>query len=302
MSYEVGHGGPFVDLIHIRIRWVLGISAADQLLSAVDLTKAAMQSGLGVRQDEAYQSGMSTYSQTNAPLGLLVENWTAPPVPNWDMVKGNYVHLERLNAEDHAALLYRSFAEHDEVWDYMAYGPFSSASQYYRWVRDNAALDDPHFYAIKNLETGNWEGVASYLRIAPEAGSIEVGHINLSPALQRTRAATEAMYLMMSWVFDAGYRRYEWKCNALNLKSRSAAQRLGFSYEGVFRQAMVSKGRNRDTAWFAAIDTEWPALKEAYAAWLSPSNFDAEGRQRESLGDMTRLVRVSEDPALPSRA
>jgi len=183
----------------------------------------------------------------------------------------------------------------------MPYGPFSSASQYHRWVRDHAELTDPCFYAIKNLESGGWEGVASYLRIAPEAGSIEVGHISLSPALQRTRAATESMYLMMAWAFDAGYRRYEWKCNALNLASRRAAQRLGLSYEGVFRQAAVVKGRNRDTAWFAAIDAEWPALKEAYATWLSPSNFDAEGRQRESLADMTSLVRAREDPALPIR-
>lgn len=243
---------------------------------------------------------MSIIPPTNANLGAIVDDWSPPPVPDWDEVKGTYVRLERLNAEDHAALLYRSFAEHDEVWDYLAYGPFSSASQYHRWVRDHAALEDTHFYAIKNLESGNWEGVASYLRIAPEAGSIEVGHINFSPALQRTRAATEAMYLMMSWVFDVGYRRYEWKCNALNFKSRGAAQRLGFSYEGVFRQATVSKGRNRDTTWFAAIDSEWPALKEAYAAWLSPSNFDVDGRQRESLGDMTRLVRASEDPVLPS--
>ena len=259
-----------------------------------------MHSGLGDQRDAAYHSCMNSNSSSDAILGKPVANWSAPSVPNWDMVEGRYVRLERMNAEDHAALLYRAFAEHDHVWDYMAYGPFSSASQYHRWVRDHAALDDTYFYAIKNLESGNWEGVASYLRMAPEAGSIEVGHINYSPALQRTRAATEAMYLMMAWAFDAGYRRYEWKCNALNMASRRAAQRLGFSYEGVFRQATVSKGRNRDTAWFAAIDAEWPSLKEAYAAWLSPSNFDNAGQQRESLGDMTRLVRVSDDPSLPS--
>jgi RimJ/RimL family protein N-acetyltransferase len=134
--------------------------------------------------------------------------------------------------------------------------------------------------------------------VNPQAGSIEVGHINYAPALQRTRAGTEAMYLMMRWAFEAGYRRYEWKCNALNLGSRRAAQRLGFSYEGVFRQAAVIKGRNRDTAWFAAIDSEWPALREAFEAWLSPSNFDADGQQKERLGDLTRLVRVASDPAL----
>lgn len=254
---------------------------------------------LGGRRNAAYHPCMNTLVPSKVPLGAAVENWIAPEPPVWERREGQYARLEPLNAETHAALLYQAYAGHDAVWDYLPYGPFSSASQYHRWVRDHGGRDDPHFYAIKNLESGNWEGVASYLRIAPEAGSIEVGHINYSPALQRTRAATEAMYLMMSWAFEAGYRRYEWKCNALNAGSRRAAQRLGFSYEGVFRQAGVVKGHNRDTAWFAAIDSEWPALKEAYAAWLSPSNFDAEAQQRESLGDMTRLVRVAEDPSLP---
>jgi RimJ/RimL family protein N-acetyltransferase len=165
-------------------------------------------------------------------------------------------------------------------------------------VRDHAGHADPFFYAIQNLETDAWEGVASYLRVSPKAGSIEVGHINYSPALQRTRAATEAMYLMMKWAFEAGYRRYEWKCNALNAGSRAAAQRLGLSFEGVFRQAGVIKGRNRDTAWFAAIDSEWPALKEAFDAWLSPANFDSSGAQIERLGDLTGLVRAAADPTL----
>ncbi|CAN0606357.1 unnamed protein product, partial [Ectocarpus sp. 12 AP-2014] len=170
------------------------------------------------------------------------------------------------------ALLYRAYAGHDAVWDYMPVGPFSSASQYHRWVRDHENKPDPFFYAIRNKDTDKWEGAASYLRIKPESGSIEVGYISLSPALQRTRAATDAMFLMMKWAFEAGYRRYEWKCDALNAPSRKAAQRLGFSYEGVFRQATVVKGRNRDTAWFAIIDKEWPALKEAFEAWLAPSN------------------------------
>jgi RimJ/RimL family protein N-acetyltransferase len=213
-------------------------------------------------------------------------------------MKGQYVQLERLVAETHAALLFRAFEGHDDVWDYMPYGPYSSASQYHRWVREAQDMTDTIFYAIKNLETGAYEGVASYLRIDPASGSIEVGHINMSPALQNTRAASEAMYLMMAWVFEAGYRRYEWKCNALNAPSRRAAQRLGFSYEGVFRQATIVKGRNRDTAWFAAIDTEWPALKEAFAAWLNPSNFTNEGRQIERLSDLTRLVRPHDDPSL----
>lgn len=227
-----------------------------------------------------------------------LENWSPPPAPDGAALEGAYARLEPLSAENHAALLFRAYVGHDHVWDYMPYGPFSSASQYHRWVRDHAGKPDPFFYAIKNLETGNWEGVASYLRVSPEAGSIEVGHISLSPALQRTRAATEAMYLMMRYAFEAGYRRYEWKCNAQNLASRRAAQRFGFSYEGVFRQAAVVKGRNRDTAWFAAIDAEWPALKEAFEAWLTPTNFDDDGKQRERLGDLTGLVRVASDPVL----
>ena len=230
--------------------------------------------------------------------GALVPDWTPPPAPSGEVLVGRYAQLAPLSAETHAALLYRAYVGQDHVWDYMPYGPFSSAAQYHRWVRDQAGQPDPFFYAIRNLESGDWEGVASYLRVSPQAGSIEVGHINLSPVLQQTRAATEAMYLMMRWAFHAGYRRYEWKCNALNVGSRRAAQRLGFSYEGVFRQAAVVKGRNRDTAWFAAIDAEWPALKEAFEAWLAPTNFDSAANQIERLSDLTGLVRVASDPTL----
>ena len=241
---------------------------------------------------------MSDTLPSKRPVGPAVENWSVPPAPTGERLSGQYAELEPLSAETHAALLYRSYAGHDAVWDYLPYGPFHSSAQYHRWVRDHAGQPDPFFYAIRNRESGHWEGVASYLRVQPLAGSIEVGHINMSPALQQTRAATEAMYLMMRWAFDAGYRRYEWKCDALNAPSRRAAQRLGLSYEGVFRQATVVKGRNRDTAWFAAIDKEWPALKEAFDAWLSPSNFDAAGQQIERLGDLTGLVRFAGDPTL----
>lgn len=241
---------------------------------------------------------MNTETSHSRPLGAPVANWTAPATPTGEGLSGRYVELEQLSAEAHAALLYREFAGNDEVWDYMPNGPFSSAAQYHRWVRDHEGSSDPLFYAIRNLESGHWEGVASYLRMAPKSGSIEVGYISYAPALQRTRAATETMYLMMKWAFEAGYRRYEWKCNALNAPSRRAAQRLGFSFEGVFRQADVVKGRNRDTAWFAVIDSDWPALKEAFEAWLSPANFDENGQQQERLGDLTRLVRVAGDPTL----
>lgn len=233
-----------------------------------------------------------------APLGAPVPNWQVPPVPQAAPLTGRYVQLERLEADAHAASLFRAFQGTDALWDYMPYGPFASATQYHRWARDAESKQDPLFYAIRNLQSGQWEGVASYLRIAPEAGSIEVGNICFAPALQRTRAATETMFLMMAWAFEAGYRRYEWKCNALNRPSRRAAQRLGFSYEGTFRQALVVKGRNRDTAWFAAIDAEWPALKEAFTAWLAPSNFDVDGQQRVRLGDMTAPIRATDDPCL----
>lgn len=232
------------------------------------------------------------------PIGQRVRNWTAPPVPDGEILQGKYARLEPLSAEKHAALLFAAYDGHDALWDYMPYGPFASASQYHRWVRDTVADENHFFYAIKNLETNTYGGVASYLRIAPAAGSIEVGNINYAPQLQRSRAATETMALMMGWAFNAGYRRYEWKCNALNAPSRVAAQRLGFSYEGVFRQALVVKGRNRDTAWFAAIDSEWSALSEAFRVWLSPSNFDANGQQLERLSDLTQLVRACSDPSL----
>jgi RimJ/RimL family protein N-acetyltransferase len=233
-------------------------------------------------------------------LGEVVENWEQPERPSGAVLTGRYVRLEPLDADRHSADLFNANSEDRSGgnWDYLPYGPFSSHSAYHRWVKEITAGNDPLFYAVYNLENERFCGVASYLRINPRAGSIEIGHINFAPSLQRTPAATEVVFLMMKWAFEAGYRRFEWKCNALNLRSRRAAQRFGFSYEGVFRQALVAKGRNRDTAWFAAIDKEWPALKEAYQAWLSPKNFDADGKQIERLGDLTGLVRVASDPAL----
>ncbi|MFV2053465.1 GNAT family N-acetyltransferase [Aliiroseovarius sp. YM-037] len=233
-----------------------------------------------------------------AKFGNPVEGWTPPETPNQIAFLGRYARLERLNADQHAVDLHRANAADDRIWDYLPYGPFASAAEYRRWAEGSAAGDDPIFYAIRDEETGHFGGVASFLRIKPEAGSIEVGHINLSAEIQRTRAATEALYLMMKWVFQAGYRRFEWKCNALNLGSRRAAERLGFSYEGVFRQHLVVKGRNRDTAWFAMIDSEWPALQSAFETWLRPENFDAEGRQITRLSDLTRPIRITDDPAL----
>lgn len=231
-------------------------------------------------------------------LGAPVPDWTAPERPGPEQMAGRYVVLERLAADRHAADLHRAFSADDRIWDYMACGPFSSAAQYHRWVREHENSDDQLFYAFKDLETGHFGGVGSYLRIAPQAGSLEIGSICLSLEMQRSRAATEALLLMIKWAFEAGYRRVEWKCHALNYGSRRAAQRLGFSFEGVFRQADVVKGCNRDTAWLAAVDKEWPALKEAMEVWLSPENFDADGNQIERLSDLTALVRINSDPVL----
>ena len=231
-------------------------------------------------------------------IGPLVPNWTPPPRPQGAVLEGHTVRLERFDPDLHAADLHRAYSGHDALWDYMPYGPFASASAYHRWAKDTATGSDPLFHVLRGSD-GRCGGVAAYLRIAPEAGSIEVGHICLAPEINRSRASTEAQFLMMDWAFTAGYRRYEWKCNALNLPSRRAAQRLGFSFEGVFRQAAIVKGRNRDTAWFSVIDSEWPALREAYQSWLAPGNFDAKGQQRESLADLTRLARTGQsDPAL----
>lgn len=225
-------------------------------------------------------------------------NWTAPVFPGAEVLETPVVRLVPMAADAHAAMLFAAMEGHDALWDWMAVGPFHSATAMHRWLREIENRPDPVFYAIEDRALGRVAGIASYLNINRAHGTIEIGHITLSPLLQRRRAGSEALMTMIARAFDAGYRRVEWKCNAGNLPSRRAAQRFGFSYEGIFRQHMIVKGRNRDTAWFAITDADWPALREAYAAWLAPSNFDTDGQQIERLGDLTRLVRVASDPAL----
>ena len=228
----------------------------------------------------------------NQPVGPIVRDWKTPSHPMRESMGGRFCCLEPLDPNRHAESLYAANAldAGGKNWTYLPYGPFETLASYRTWIEQCCCGSDPLFYAIVELAKGEAMGVASYLRINPSSGSIEVGHINYSPLLQRTPAATEAMYLMMARAFDLGYRRYEWKCNALNTPSRAAAQRLGLSFEGVFRQAMIVKGRNRDTAWYAAIDQEWPAIKEAFLQWLSPSNFDERGRQRLQLSVLTAPI------------
>ncbi|PZQ49464.1 MAG: GNAT family N-acetyltransferase [Rhodovulum sulfidophilum] len=231
-----------------------------------------------------------------AELGWIVEGWQAPKAPEPVVLEGAYARLEPLNRR-HAADLHAALEGADDTWNYLPYGPFFGIGEYARWVERMGASRDPLFFAVIDRETRLPGGVMSLLRIAPEAGTIEVGHICLAPRLRRTRAATEAIHLLASHVFALGYRRFEWKCDALNAASRRAAQRFGFSYEGIFRQAVVVKGRNRDTAWFAMVDRDWPCLSAAYAAWLDPANFAADGRQIEALGTLTAPCRVAGDPA-----
>jgi RimJ/RimL family protein N-acetyltransferase len=230
-----------------------------------------------------------TANEFGQPIGFPLPNWTPPPHPPREPIVGRYSRLEPLEPAVHAAALYEAYNGNDPGWTYLAYGPFRSFESYRDWVVSVHAGNDPLFFAI--LDRGKPVGVASYLRIAPAAGSIEVGHLNFSPRLQRSSVATEAMYLMMEMAFRLGYRRYEWKCDDLNAPSHAAARRLGFSYEGVFRQATVNKGRNRDTAWYSVIDAEWPALRQAFETWLDPGNFDPEGRQRRRLSDLTSTSR-----------
>lgn len=201
-------------------------------------------------------------------------------------MEGRFCRVEPLDPQRHAADLFaaNSADKDGRNWTYLPYGPFATIADYRRWVEQASRGDDPLFHAILDLPSGRAVGVASYMRIDPAMGSIEVGGINYSPLLQRRPTATEAMYLMMRRVFDElGYRRYEWKCDELNAPSRAAAERFGFRFEGIFRQVVVYKGRNRDTAWFSIIDSEWPALKSAFERWLAPENFDGAGRQRRSL-------------------
>jgi RimJ/RimL family protein N-acetyltransferase len=228
------------------------------------------------------------------PVGFSVPDWKSAARPVHKLMTGGFCSLEPLDAARHAADLYAAnlLDAEGRNWTYLPYGPFDSFSIYRSWVDQFSVTSDPLFFAIVSRATGKAVGVASFLRIDPANGSIEVGHLNFSPLMQRTPVATEAMYLMMKEAFALGFRRYEWKCNALNLPSRLAAQRLGLSFEGVFRQAAVNKGRNRDTAWYAAIDSEWPALNEAFQLWLSPENFDDAGGQRVALSRLTESILV----------
>ncbi len=229
-----------------------------------------------------------TLNHFGQPVGFPVDNWHARPRPPKSGMSGNYCRVVPIDLYLHAAELHQAYIKNLEhrIWTYLGYGPFDTLEDFKAWMKDYCLGSDPLFHAIIENDSSTALGVASYMRIQPEFGVIEVGHINYSPALQRKRAGTEAMYLMMQRVFDElGYRRYEWKCDALNAGSCKAAVRLGFAFEGIFRQATIYKGRNRDTAWYSIVDTEWPALKNAFQCWLKRENFDSNGRQIQRLSE-----------------
>jgi RimJ/RimL family protein N-acetyltransferase len=225
------------------------------------------------------------HPQTGQPIGLPVDATPARrPVPV--VLKGRYGRLEKLKAE-HAADLWKAFGGHDHVWTYISTdGPFATEAEFAPFIAKRAAASDPYAYAIIDLED-RAVGYVTLLRIEPEMRVIEVGHVLYSPALQRTPLGTETQYLLARYVFETlGYRRHEWKCNALNAASRRAALCYGFVYEGTFRQHLIAKGRNRDNAWFSMLDSEWPVRKRNFERWLAPENFDGDGKQKISLGGL----------------
>ncbi|HEX3862505.1 MAG TPA: GNAT family protein [Stellaceae bacterium] len=220
------------------------------------------------------------------PVGPPVPDWSARPRPPRTSMAGHFCTVEPLDLERHAADLFAANAEDRDgrIWTYYPYGPFATLDDYRAWVTGACADPQRLFHAIRDNATGKAVGVAAYINMQTAIGSVEIGSLVFSPRLQRRPAATEAMYLMMRRAFDElGYRRYEWKCDSLNAPSRAAATRYGFQYEGLFRQATITRGRNRDTAWFSIIDSEWPAIRTAFEHWRDPANFAVDGTQRRGL-------------------
>ncbi len=224
---------------------------------------------------------------TGLPIGVRVTSAQAR-FPDATALSGDSVRLEPFDSQTHGDALWQvsGGAQHAELWQYMSEGPFADRASFDTALKRHSG-SDPVFYAIVDQKTDLTVGRAAYLNVRPDQGVIEVGHLLFSPALQRTRGATEALFLLARHAFEVlGYRRYEWKCNALNAKSRQAAERTGFRFEGIFRQHLIVKGRNRDTAWFSILDSEWPIVRSAFDRWLAPGNFDSSGKQQASLREL----------------
>ncbi|WP_159621315.1 GNAT family N-acetyltransferase [Ruania rhizosphaerae] len=229
---------------------------------------------------------MTEVNEFGQPVGDVVRDWSPAQRPAAGTLRGRYCTLEHLEPARHADDLYDAYAAAPDArdWTYLGVGPFTAREDYRDWAQGAASSMDPWHYAVVDNSTGRALGTLALMRQDPTNGVIEVGWVTFSRALQRTWASTEAHYLLMRYVFDElGYRRYEWKCDSLNAPSRKAAARLGFSYEGTFRQAVVVKGRSRDTAWFSLTDGEWPGVRAGFEAWLDPGNADDGGRQLSPL-------------------
>lgn len=212
-------------------------------------------------------------------------HWQPANLPESRTLEGRFVRLEKLDAARHADDLWAALQGPDadpKLWDYLPYGPFNQRSEFDAWLERHAADQDPWFYSVVDQQSGITQGVISLMSIVPAHGRIEIGHVTFGAAMQRTPKSTEAIYLLAKETFALGNRRLEWKCNANNARSKRAAERFGFSYEGTFRQHMVVKGVNRDTAWYSMLDSEWPALQKAFEGWLAVDNFK-DGQQIKSL-------------------
>jgi RimJ/RimL family protein N-acetyltransferase len=228
-------------------------------------------------------------NEFDQPIGAPLPAWKGAQMPGREPLVGRYCRIEPVDVERHAEDLYTAYSEAKDArdWTYLSAGPFESLEAYRAFLTVVAKLPDPMHHAVIDLATGKAIGTLALMRIDSKNGVIEVGFVTYSPRLKRTRIATEAMFLLMNYVFDQlGYRRFEWKCDSCNEPSRAAALRYGFTFEGIFRQAVVYRERNRDTAWFSIIDGEWPALRESYAQWLDEANFDAQGAQVKKLADL----------------
>jgi RimJ/RimL family protein N-acetyltransferase len=245
---------------------------------------------------------------TNAfdqPIGQALADWVPRARPTRRTLQGDWCRLEPLDTARHADALFAAYAEAADgrAWTYMSVGPFDDANSYRRHAQAAAESSDPLHFAVVDQASGQAVGTLALMRIDPANGVVEVGHVMFSPRLQRTPVSTEAQFLLMRHVFDdLGYRRYEWKCDSLNAPSRRTAARLGFVFEGVFRQAVVYKGRSRDTAWFSVIDGDWPTLRSGFEAWLAPANFDADGRQRRTLEEIRKPSRSAAPVSVQVRA
>ncbi len=229
------------------------------------------------------------------PVGTVLPAWKGARLPTGKTLEGRYCRLERISVEHHAAQLYDAYSEapDERDWTYLPSGPYKTFKSLHAYLLDVETVTDPMHYAVIDLASGQAVGTFALMRIDAANGVIEMGYVTYSPRMKRTRISTEVISLLLSYVFEElGYRRFEWKCDSLNAPSRAAAERYGFTFEGIFRQAIVTRGRNRDTAWYSIIDSEYPALCTAYEKWLAPSNFDSNGRQREKLGKFIAAERA----------